>query len=252
MTAQTAPARAGGTCCARSSLFCGAYWPLPAGARPGRRARRRTRSRTRATSSAPSSRSGCSSSPPCTRGRRRRAGSPTARAGCTSTRTSRSPRSRSRSSTCAATSTSTSCATCSWSRWGSRSSATWSFPTAPPRLMPEWGFRTRSRDFTGVDAQSSGTLFNPFAAVPSMHVAFALMLGISMAGIARHRAVRVLWCCYPRGRDVRRRRHRQPLVVRRVLGAATAAVSALAAQALLARARPDAWAWDPAARPARA
>ena len=36
------------------------------------------------------------------------------------------------------------------------------------------------------------------------------------------------------------------------LGAATAAVSALAAQALLARARPDAWAWDPSARPARA
>jgi hypothetical protein len=36
------------------------------------------------------------------------------------------------------------------------------------------------------------------------------------------------------------------------LGAATAAASALAAQALLARARPDAWAWDPSARPARA
>jgi hypothetical protein len=36
------------------------------------------------------------------------------------------------------------------------------------------------------------------------------------------------------------------------LGGATAAVSALAAQALLARARPDAWAWRPSARAARA
>ena len=126
------------------------------------------------------------------------------------------------------------------------------FPTAPPRLMPEWGFQDSVADFTGVDAQTSDALFNPFAAVPSMHVAFALMLGLSMAGVARHRAARVLWRCYP-------------LVVTFVviatanhwwfdayLGAATAAVSALAAQALLARARPDAWAWDPSPRPARA
>ncbi len=49
------------------------------------------------------------------------------------------------------------------------------FPTAPPRFMPELGFQDPVAAFTGV--QSSNPLFNPFAAVPSMHVAFALMLG---------------------------------------------------------------------------
>jgi len=95
-------------------------------------------------------------------------------------------------------------------------------------------------------------LFNPFAAVPSMHVAFALMLGLPMASMARRRWARLLWRSYP------------ALVTFVViatanhwwfdafLGAATAAASALAAHALLARARPDAWAWDPSPRPAGA
>ena len=126
------------------------------------------------------------------------------------------------------------------------------FPTAPPRLMPEWGFQDSVADFTGVDAQTSGALFNPFAAVPSMHVAFALMLGLSMAGMARHRAVRVLWRCYPAVVTFVVIATANHWWFDAYLGAATAAVSALAAQALLARARPDAWAWNPSARPARA
>ncbi len=126
------------------------------------------------------------------------------------------------------------------------------FPTAPPRLMPEWGFQDSVADFTGVDAQTSDALFNPFAAVPSMHVAFALMLGISMAGVARHRAVRVLWRCYPAVVTFVVIATANHWWFDAYLGAATAAVSALAAQALLARARPDAWAWDPSPRPASA
>ena len=126
------------------------------------------------------------------------------------------------------------------------------FPTAPPRLMPEWGFQDSVADFTGVDAQTSGALFNPFAAVPSMHVAFALMLGLSMAGMARHRAVRVLWRCYPAVVTFVVIATANHWWFDAYLGAATAAVSALAAQALLARARPDAWAWNASARPARA
>ena len=126
------------------------------------------------------------------------------------------------------------------------------FPTAPPRLMPELGFSDSVADFTGVGADTSGALVNPYAAVPSMHVAFALMMALPMARSARHCVVRALWLVYP------------ALVTFVVvatanhwwfdafLGGATAAVSALAAQALLARARPDAWAWDPVARPARA
>ncbi len=69
------------------------------------------------------------------------------------------------------------------------------FPTAPPRFMPELGFGDPVAAKTGVE--SSNALFNPYAAVPSMHVAFALMLGLSLARIARRRWARVLWCTYP-------------------------------------------------------
>ena len=51
--------------------------------------------------------------------------------------------------------------------------------------MPEWGFTDSVAAFTGVNADSGSAdlLFNPFAAIPSMHVAFALMLGATMARI---------------------------------------------------------------------
>jgi hypothetical protein len=126
------------------------------------------------------------------------------------------------------------------------------FPTAPPRFLPELGFRDAVADFTGVDTQASNALFNPFAAVPSMHVAFALMLGLSMASTVQHMWARALWWAYP-------------LMVTFVviatgnhwwfdafLGAVTAGLSALVAQTLFARARPEAWAWDPRPGPARA
>jgi len=119
------------------------------------------------------------------------------------------------------------------------------FPTAPPRLMPELGFGDPVADFTGVDADTSSALVNPYAAVPSMHVAFALMLAFPMARSARHGAVRALWLAYP-------------AVVAFVVvatanhwwfdgftGALTAALSALVARELFARARPEAWSWDP-------
>jgi hypothetical protein len=121
------------------------------------------------------------------------------------------------------------------------------FPTAPPRLMPEWGFTDSVAAFTGVDAATgpAAALINPFAAVPSMHVAFALMLAVPMARMARRRPVKALWAAYP-------------AVVTFVViatanhwwfdafaGALTAAVAALAA-VVCAWWRPAAWAWVPA------
>ena len=90
------------------------------------------------------------------------------------------------------------------------------FPTAPPRFMPELGFVDSVADTTGVQAGSSvDLLYNPYAAVPSMHVAFALMLGGAMqtlvAGALGAGAVARL----PAAGDVRRGRDRQPLVARR-------------------------------------
>ena len=75
------------------------------------------------------------------------------------------------------------------------------FPTAPPRFLPEWGFVDTVANTTGVtgahaDASMTG-LVNPYAAVPSMHVAVACLLGFELAKIARARAARVLWRLYP-------------------------------------------------------
>src|SRR5271166_1493402 len=65
------------------------------------------------------------------------------------------------------------------------------FPTAPPRFMPEWGFIDSVSDFTGVHVShasaSISALTNLYAAVPSMHVAFALMIGWPLARLARRR-----------------------------------------------------------------
>src|SRR5436305_13121536 len=75
------------------------------------------------------------------------------------------------------------------------------FPTAPPRFMPEWGFMDSVSDFTGVHVShasaSMNALFNPYAAVPSMHVAFALMIGWPLAPLTRHRVLGALWLLYP-------------------------------------------------------
>jgi hypothetical protein len=125
-------------------------------------------------------------------------------------------------------------------------------PTAPPRMLPEWGFTDSVQAFTGVDHDtgSTGVLFNPFAAIPSMHVAFSLMLGVTMAQIVRRRWAKVLWYAY------------SPMITFVViatanhwwldgfLGAAVAAVSAVCASALLARARPEVWAFNPQPRAA--
>ena len=128
----------------------------------------------------------------------------------------------------------------------------WVYPTAPPRLMPEWGFTDAISQFlvgsTGhIDNGPGSALLNMYAAVPSMHVCFAVIVGWSMARLVSHRAAKIAWSLYP-------------LLVTFVvvatgnhyltdvfLGVLTAGVSALLAQRLLARARPDVWAFGQAA-----
>lgn len=72
-------------------------------------------------------------------------------------------------------------------------------PTAPPRLMPEWGFSDTVAQATGVDAaqQQNSALLNMYAALPSMHVGFALLVGIWMNSFSRQRWSRAAWLCYP-------------------------------------------------------
>jgi len=74
-------------------------------------------------------------------------------------------------------------------------------PTAPPRLVPGLGIHDAVAEMTGVDPadQTSkvNALYNPYAAVPSMHVGFALMIGIPLARLSKHRITRVFWAIYP-------------------------------------------------------
>jgi membrane-associated phospholipid phosphatase len=123
------------------------------------------------------------------------------------------------------------------------------FPTAPPRFMPEWGFVDSVSDFTGVHvSHASATmsaLLNPYAAVPSMHVAFALSIGWPLARLVRWRPGRALWLLYPflvAFVIVATANH---FILDAVLGALTAAVSAYGA-GRLARVRPAAWRFAPA------
>jgi membrane-associated phospholipid phosphatase len=120
------------------------------------------------------------------------------------------------------------------------------YPTAPPRLMPEWGFTDSISQFLGtpVDYGPGKDLLNFYAAVPSMHVCFALMIGLPMARLVKHWPAKIAWSLYP-------------LLITFVvvatgnhyftdvfLGGVTAAISALLAKRLLARARPEAWAFE--------
>jgi hypothetical protein len=118
------------------------------------------------------------------------------------------------------------------------------FPTAPPRFMPEWGFIDSVSDFTGVrvnHASASMTaLFNPYAAVPSMHVAFALMIGWPLARLSRRSIVRVLWLLYPFLMAFVIVVTANHFIVDALLGALTAGASAYGAM-WLARARPAVW-----------
>jgi hypothetical protein len=124
----------------------------------------------------------------------------------------------------------------------------WLYPTAPPRLMPEWGFADAISQFvtggTGfVDDGPTKAFMNFYAAVPSMHMCFAVMIGGSMFRLVSWRPGKVAWALYPLLVTFVVVATANHYLTDVFLGALTAGVSALLAQRLLARARPDAWAF---------
>ncbi len=119
------------------------------------------------------------------------------------------------------------------------------FPTAPPRFLPEWGFTDTVANFVGETAENSANvLYNPFAAVPSMHVAFALMIAIPAIYLVRTRVLKVLWAFYPVVVTFVVMVTANHFWLDAALGALVAAVSAYAASAAFARARPEAWSFN--------
>ena len=115
------------------------------------------------------------------------------------------------------------------------------FPTAPPRFMPEWGFTDSVTHAVGEGAaKGASLLYNPYAAVPSMHVAFALMIAVPGVMLVRSRLAKAFWVVYPLIVTFTVVATANHWWLDAVLGALTAGVSALAAKEIFERARPGA------------
>ena len=74
----------------------------------------------------------------------------------------------------------------------------WLFPTAPPRLAGV-GIGDTVSGATSINLTShlASSFYNPYAAVPSMHIGFALLIGAAVARLARRRVVRAAGALYP-------------------------------------------------------
>jgi PAP2 superfamily protein len=72
------------------------------------------------------------------------------------------------------------------------------YPVAPPRLAG-LGFMDDVSHSAKVNLSSDllGSLYNPFAAVPSLHFGYALLVGGTIAAVARTTRMRVLGWSYP-------------------------------------------------------
>jgi hypothetical protein len=72
-------------------------------------------------------------------------------------------------------------------------------PTAPPRMFPMWGFLDSLGTSSGLNHGSSFVQLaaNPYAAMPSLHAADALIVGVFLFSILRNRAGKLLWLLWP-------------------------------------------------------
>ena len=72
------------------------------------------------------------------------------------------------------------------------------YPAAPPRLSGH-GFADTVSSHTHVNLSSDllGSLYNPIAAVPSLHFGYALIVGVALAQLASRRWLRRLGAAYP-------------------------------------------------------
>ena len=72
-------------------------------------------------------------------------------------------------------------------------------PTAPPRMFPSVGFLDPLASMAGLN-HGSGIVqlaANPYAAMPSLHAADALIVGLVLASLCRRLAFRALWLLWP-------------------------------------------------------
>jgi membrane-associated phospholipid phosphatase len=72
-------------------------------------------------------------------------------------------------------------------------------PTAPPRLFTSMGFTDTLSTFGGLN-QGSGLVelaSNPYAAMPSLHAADALIAGVILASVVRRPIWKAVWIFWP-------------------------------------------------------
>src|SRR5580765_3984036 len=72
-------------------------------------------------------------------------------------------------------------------------------PTAPPRMFPTFGWGDTLAEFGGLN-HGSGLVeiaSNPYAAMPSLHAADALIVGLSLALIVKRPWAKALWLLWP-------------------------------------------------------
>jgi membrane-associated phospholipid phosphatase len=72
-------------------------------------------------------------------------------------------------------------------------------PTAPPRMFPDLGFSDTLSNFGELNHGSGVIEFaaNPYAAMPSLHAADALIVGLVLASVCRSKVAKVLWLLWP-------------------------------------------------------
>lgn len=76
----------------------------------------------------------------------------------------------------------------------------WLYALAPPRFLPGEGYVDTVHAFGTWGSYASGDLShasNQFAAMPSMHIGWALWAGLALFWLARHRTIRWLGIAYP-------------------------------------------------------
>ena len=73
------------------------------------------------------------------------------------------------------------------------------WPTAPPRMFPDVGFIDTLASFSAINHGSGVIEFasNPYAAMPSLHAADALLVGIGLALLVRSRVAKAFWLAWP-------------------------------------------------------
>ncbi len=75
----------------------------------------------------------------------------------------------------------------------------WLFPVAPPRLIPFAGYidTMAAFDRVGYNAQETKGLLNEFAAVPSLHFGWSLLLGLAVAWVGKRPILWVFGIAWP-------------------------------------------------------